>query len=131
MIGAPWLDAYKLADIMNKKGFEGVMFRPVYFEPTFSKHKGELCKGVQVHVTDKRKVKAVEVGINLLYEVMDMDKERFEWLPPFKEGSHYFIDLLSGTDEIRNRRFEADGFIEKWRKQSKDFIKIKEQYHLY
>jgi uncharacterized protein YbbC (DUF1343 family) len=131
MIGAPWLDAYKLADIMNKKGFEGVMFRPVYFEPTFSKHKGELCKGVQVHVTDKRKVKTVEVGINLLYEVMDMDKERFEWLPPFKEGSHYFIDLLSGTDEVRNRRFEADGFIEKWRKQSKDFIKIKEQYHLY
>jgi uncharacterized protein YbbC (DUF1343 family) len=131
MIGAPWLDAYKLADIMNKKGFEGVMFRPVYFEPTFSKHKRELCKGVQVHVTDKRKVKAVEVGINLLYEVMDMDKERFEWLPPFKEGSHYFIDLLSGTDEVRNRRFEADGFIEKWRKQSKDFIKIKEQYHLY
>lgn len=131
MIGAPWLDAYKLADIMNNKGLEGVIFRPVYFEPTFSKHKGELCRGVQVHVTDKRKVKAVEVGIKLLYEVMDMDKERFEWLPPFKEGSHYFIDLLSGTDEVRSRRYEADGFVEKWRKQSNDFIKIKEQYHLY
>jgi uncharacterized protein YbbC (DUF1343 family) len=131
MIGAPWLDAYKLADIMNKKSLEGVMFRPVYFEPTFSKHKGELCRGVQVHVTDKRKVKAVEVGIHLLYEVMDMDKEGFAWLPPFKEGSHYFIDLLAGTDEVRNRRLEAEGFVEKWKKESAEFKKLKERYHIY
>jgi len=130
-IGAPWLDAYKLADKMNKKGLEGVIFRPVYFEPAFSKHKGELCKGVQVHVKDKRKVKPVKVGINLLYEVMDMNKDKFEWLPPFKEGANYFIDLLTGTDEVRNRKFEADTFIEKWERESKDFKKIKEKYHLY
>lgn len=130
-IGAPWLDAYKLADIMNSKGLDGVLFRPAYFEPTFSKHKGELCKGVQIHVTDKRKVKAIEVGIHLLYEVMDMDREKFQWLPPFKEGLNYFIDSLIGTDEVRLRKFEADEFIEKWKKESEEFKRLKESYHMY
>lgn len=130
-IGAPWLDAYELADKMNKKSLEGVVFRPVYFEPAFSKHKGELCKGVQIHVKDKRKVRPIKIGINLLYEIMDMNKDKFEWLPPFKEGANYFIDLLTGTDEVRNRKFDADAFIEKWERESKDFKKIKEKYHLY
>jgi uncharacterized protein YbbC (DUF1343 family) len=130
-IGAPWLDAYKLADILNSKGLEGVIFRPVYFEPTFSKHKGEMCKGVQVHITDKKKVKAVEVGINLLYEVMDMDREKFQWLAPFKEGAYYFIDFLSGTDEVRQRKFEAEAFIENWKKESEEFKGLKEKYHIY
>jgi uncharacterized protein YbbC (DUF1343 family) len=131
MIGAPWLDAYKLADKMNSKALEGVIFRPVYFEPTFSKHKGELCKGLQVHVIDKRKVKPVELGIHLLYEVMDMNREKFQWLPPFKEGSHYFVDFLSGTDEVRQREFEAEAFVKKWRKESDEFKKLKEKYHIY
>jgi uncharacterized protein YbbC (DUF1343 family) len=131
IIGAPWLDAYRLADKMNSKALEGVIFRPVYFEPTFSKHKGELCKGVQVHLTDKRRVKPIELGIHLLYEVMDMDRENFKWIPPFKEGSHHFIDLLSGTDEVRNRKFEAEVFIEKWRRESNEFKKLKEKYHIY
>jgi uncharacterized protein YbbC (DUF1343 family) len=130
-IGAPWLDAYKLADVMNSKGLKGVLFTPTYFEPTFSKHKGELCKGVQIHIMDKRKVRAIEVGIHLLYEVMDMDREKFQWLPPFKEGLNYFIDSLSGTDEVRCRKFEAEEFIEKWRKESEGFKKLKESYHMY
>jgi len=131
IIGAPWLDAYKLADIMNGKNFPGVKFRPVYFEPTFSKHKGELCRGVQIHITDKRAVRAVEIGIHLLYEIMDMDREKFQWIAPFKEGAHYFIDLLAGTDEVRLRKQEAAEFVEKWEKESREFKKIKEKYHLY
>lgn len=131
MIGAPWLDAYKLADIMNNKNFFGVKFRPVYFEPAFSKHKGELCRGVQVHVIHKRAVRPVEIGIHLLYEIMDMDREKFQWLAPFKEGAHHFIDFLAGTDEVRLRKFEAAEFAEKWKKESNEFKKIKEKYHLY
>lgn len=131
IIGAPWLDPYRLSNIMNNKGFDGVVFRPVYFEPTFSKHKGELCKGVQVHITDKRSVKPLEIGIHLLYEIMDMDENKFEWLPPFKEGGHYFIDHLAGTDEIRLRRYEASGFVSKWAEESEKFKRIKNKYHIY
>lgn len=131
MIGAPWIDANKLADKMNEKKLKGVIFRPVYFEPSFSKHKGELCKGVQIHVADKRKVKPVELGIHLLYEIMDMDREKFRWLPPFKGSPNCSIDLLSGTDEVRLRKFEAEEFIQKWEKECESFKKVKEKYHIY
>lgn len=131
MIGAPWLDAYRLSDLMNGKKLPGVVFRPICFEPTYSKHKNELCQGVQVHITDRNSIKPVELGLHLLYAVIDMDKKKFQWLPPFKEGGHYFIDLLAGTDEIRHRIYEVEGIIEKWRRQNKTFCERKKKYHLY
>ncbi|HAA64118.1 MAG TPA: DUF1343 domain-containing protein, partial [Thermoanaerobacter sp.] len=131
VIGAPWLDPYKLADAMNEKGLKGVIFRPVYFIPSFSKHKNEICKGVQIHIKDKKSVDAVEVGIRLLYEIIKISGENFEWLPPFGNSKNYFIDYLAGTDELRLMKYEEDELIEKWRKDSKKFETIKQKYHLY
>lgn len=131
MIGAPWINPERLANIMNNKGIEGVKFRPVYFEPAFSKHKGELCRGVQVHVTDKKKVRCLEVGIHLLFEIMDMDKDKFKWSTSLEKEGNYFIDNLAGTDEVRLRMFEAEEFVQKWRKESENFRKVKEKYHIY
>jgi uncharacterized protein YbbC (DUF1343 family) len=51
--GAPWLDGWALADDLNAQGLEGVFFRPIVFEPTFNKHKGEVCQGCFLHVTDR------------------------------------------------------------------------------
>ncbi|MDN5276597.1 MAG: hypothetical protein PWR01_562 [Clostridiales bacterium] len=131
IIGAPWLDPYKLADEMNEKGLSGVIFRPVYFVPYFSKHKNELCKGVQIHVTDRKRVNAVEVGIRLLYTIVKMSGENFKWVAPSGDGRHYFIDYLAGTDELRLMRYEEDELIEKWKNQSEGFKMTKEKYHIY
>lgn len=131
IIGAPWLDPYKLADLMNNKGFEGVIFRPVYFEPTFSKHKGELCRGVQIHIKDRKKIEGFKIGLQLLYNIKEMSGDKFSWLPPFKEGTPYFIDHLMGTDEIRLEKYSMDEIILKYQEQIKTFTLLKNQYHLY
>ncbi len=130
MIGAPWLDGDELAGLMNAKKLPGVIFRSVCFEPTFSKHQGKLCFGVQIHVTDKRALNAVTIGLELLDEVIRMSKDSFEWLPPFK-GRNYFIDHLAGTDDIRMRRYSASEFTEKWDEDRRGYENIKSQYHLY
>jgi uncharacterized protein YbbC (DUF1343 family) len=52
-IGAPWLDADKLARELNNSKLGGVTFRPIQFEPTFNKYAGQICNGVFVHVTDR------------------------------------------------------------------------------
>lgn len=131
MIGAPWLDPFRLAQRMNGMKLPGVIFRPVYFEPAFSKHKGEQCKGVQVHVTDYKAVRPVEAGIHLLYEIMDFDGSRMEWLPPYRGNGKYFIDLLTGGTDVRLRRFGADELMEKWDRESSLFRLQKQKYHLY
>ena len=55
LFGAPDLDATVLLATMHKLApawLEGCRLRPCWFEPTFHKHAGQLCSGLQIHVDD-------------------------------------------------------------------------------
>jgi uncharacterized protein YbbC (DUF1343 family) len=52
LAGAPYLDPYRLVEALDGERLPGVTFRPVVFRPTFHKHGGLPCGGVQQHVTD-------------------------------------------------------------------------------
>lgn len=130
-VGAPWLDAYKLADTMNRKGLEGVYFRPTYFVPTFSKHKDCLCKGVQVHLLNRKTFHAIQVALHLLKEIKEQDKEKFEYLPPYTEQGKPMIDYNTGSDYIRTHEFEPESIYKQWQKEAETFKTVKETYHLY
>ena len=55
LIGAPDLDVPALLARMAKLAphwLDGCRLRACYFEPTFQKHLGQLCAGVQIHVED-------------------------------------------------------------------------------
>jgi uncharacterized protein YbbC (DUF1343 family) len=51
--GAPDLDGGRLLKEMERlapEWLKGCLLRPFYFEPTFYKHQGTLCSGIQIHV---------------------------------------------------------------------------------
>jgi uncharacterized protein YbbC (DUF1343 family) len=53
LFGAPGIDAAAIVAEMQRLAPEwlhGCRLRPCWFEPTFHKHAGKLCAGVQVHV---------------------------------------------------------------------------------
>jgi len=55
LFGAPDLDARKLITTMQALApawLRGCRLRECWFEPTFHKHAGKLCAGVQIHVED-------------------------------------------------------------------------------
>ncbi|MBV9344998.1 MAG: DUF1343 domain-containing protein [Gammaproteobacteria bacterium] len=55
LFGAPDLEPLRLLASMQAlapQWLAGCRLRPCYFEPTFHKHAGQLCAGVQVHVED-------------------------------------------------------------------------------
>jgi len=55
LFGAPDLDTPRLLADMRRIAphwLEGCVLRPCWFEPTFHKHAGQLCAGVQIHVED-------------------------------------------------------------------------------
>lgn len=52
-IGAPFVDADKLWRSMTQLGLPGVVFRQMCFTPMFNKFAGEVCRGVELHVTDR------------------------------------------------------------------------------
>jgi uncharacterized protein YbbC (DUF1343 family) len=53
VFGAPDLDSNALLDRMQRIApawLKGCRLRPCWFEPTFHKHAGKLCAGIQIHV---------------------------------------------------------------------------------
>lgn len=52
VVGAPDIDSLKILGRMqalNKEKSFVALLRPCYFEPTFHKHQGQLCSGLQIH----------------------------------------------------------------------------------
>lgn len=131
LVGAPWLNPYDLADVMNEKELEGVLFRPVYFNPTFSKHQGVLCAGVAIHVTGRQIFKPVLVALHLLSEIKAQNNDEFEYLAPYTEKGKPMIDYNTGSDLIRTTIFDPDDVYQKWQEEAKQFKIVKEKYHLY
>jgi uncharacterized protein YbbC (DUF1343 family) len=59
LFGAPDIDARAVIDEMNRldktassSWLRGCLLRECWFEPTFHKHAGTLCSGVQIHIDD-------------------------------------------------------------------------------
>jgi uncharacterized protein YbbC (DUF1343 family)/CubicO group peptidase (beta-lactamase class C family) len=69
VVGAPYADDVKVAEALNGAGLPGVRFVPVQFTPTYSVHKGQLCKGVYIMLTDRDKCSVVDAGL-LIAETM-------------------------------------------------------------
>ncbi|MEP6345485.1 MAG: DUF1343 domain-containing protein [Parasphingorhabdus sp.] len=52
LFGAPDIDARAVIAEMQRKApqwLKGCVLREIWFEPTFHKHQGQLCNGVQIH----------------------------------------------------------------------------------
>lgn len=99
LVGAPWIDPFALAEDLGRRGVPGARFRPVYFMPTFSKHAGASCGGVQIHVVDREALRPVALGVHLLEALRAQDPGAFAWRRGADE--RYVVDLLYGTDRLR------------------------------
>jgi molybdopterin-guanine dinucleotide biosynthesis protein MobB len=115
LLGAPWLDGDDAAERANGLGMPGVAFRPHVFKPTFQKHAGKTCGGVQVHVTDAAAFRPYETYLRLLKALFDMDPDRFRWRTEKYEYRDDVpaIDLLTGTATYR-RLVAAGESLDAW-----------------
>ncbi|TMC60001.1 MAG: DUF1343 domain-containing protein, partial [Chloroflexi bacterium] len=119
--GAPWVNAGALTDDLNVRNLPGVRFRPVSFAPTFSKHAGALCHGVQVHVFERARLRAFETGLHLIDALIRQNPSAFEFLPGSWEGRAPHFDLLSGVADLRPMllaRTPVAEIVRSWQQQS-------------
>ena len=139
LIGAPWADGSALAGRLNSLGLAGCRFRPVFFEPTFSKHAGEVCGGVQIHVLDRDVFRPVRTGAYILATIHKLYPDRFQWIgtPEQQAAGRLHIDLLTGTDELR-RTLDSGGYdpgidelLTKWEDEAVRFEAERERFLLY
>jgi uncharacterized protein YbbC (DUF1343 family) len=103
LCGAPWIDPGRLCRRLEREDLPGVRFRPAWFQPTFQKHAGQTCGGVQVHVTDRQTYRSVRTSLALLAAVRELSGDRFAWrTEPYEfVADRPAIDLLFGSDRER------------------------------
>jgi len=101
--GAPWLDGARLAQALAAEKLPGVRFRPCSFTPTWDKHQGARCQGVQIHITDPRALAPVRLGAACIVHARAQDPSRFQWRTEKYEFVEHVpaIDLLTGSAAFR------------------------------
>ncbi|MCY9165463.1 DUF1343 domain-containing protein [Bacillus atrophaeus] len=127
-IGAPYMKSTQLEEKLNSFGLPGVTFRAASYIPTFSKHQGKLCHGVQMYVTDRKKFEAVKTGLSLIKTIHDLYPDDFEFLAT---GS---FDKLIGNGWVRTKIEEGAGIQEitdAYQKPLKEFKKLRKKYLIY
>jgi uncharacterized protein YbbC (DUF1343 family)/CubicO group peptidase (beta-lactamase class C family) len=125
IVGAPWIDAQKLAAYLNERNIAGVRFVPRKFTPTASVFKGEECSGVNIVVTDRKVFKPVRTGIEIAVAL----KRLF----PGDWKHEKYLNLLVNREAFeRVVRADAPEEIEKsWAAGLENFMKRRAQFLLY
>jgi len=110
LFGAPDLDASAVVAAMQRlapQWLHGCRLRPCWFEPTFHKHAGRLCAGVQVHVEDAaydheafQPWRLQALAFKALRELRP-DYELWRDFPYEYERGRLAIDLINGSDLLR------------------------------
>lgn len=105
IVGAPYIDSVKFSAALNRFGFPGVYFRPSGFQPTFQKHAGQSCGGVQIHVLDREVFEPVKVGLAIVKTAFDLYPDEFKLKePPYEyEYDRNPFDIIAGTANIRKQ----------------------------
>ncbi len=136
LIGAPYIVPAQYADALNGIGLTGVYFRSCVFRPTFQKHAGVSCGGVQIHVTDRQQFDSVLAGVAMVKTAYDLYHSSFRW----KEPPYEYVydrnpfDVIAGTSKLRES-IEARRSLEEiqagWETDLAQFKQVRDRYLLY
>jgi uncharacterized protein YbbC (DUF1343 family) len=110
LFGAPDIEPRSLLAKMESLAphwLHGCRLRECWFEPTFHKHAGELCAGIQIHVeNDAYDHKAFKpwrlqaLAFKALH-LLQPDYPLWRDFPYEYERDRLAIDLINGSDELR------------------------------
>jgi uncharacterized protein YbbC (DUF1343 family) len=110
LFGAPDLDPGKLLAEMRRlapRWLDGCRLRACWFEPTFHKHAGALCAGVQIHVEDGayeheafRPWRLIALAFKALRRLRP-DYPLWRHFPYEYERDRPAIDLITGSELLR------------------------------
>lgn len=110
LFGAPDMDARAVIKTMQElapEWLKGCLLRECWFEPTFHKHVGKLCSGVQIHVEDGsynhqafkpwRVMALAFKALRQLQPAYDLWRD----FPYEYEKDRLAIDLITGGESLR------------------------------
>lgn len=103
IVGAPFLDADRLAADVRRFEHPGIGLQPIRFLPTFDKWKNQSCGGLAIHVLEPQMIRSVQLTIAIIAAATRQAPEEFAWLKPPYEYETVIspIDILFGSSDLR------------------------------
>ncbi len=144
VIGAPDIDFDLVLNRMNaleSEWLKACILRRCYFEPTFHKHVGKMCSGIQIH-TDNPSYQHQQFQpyrlAALLLKAIRLEYPDYEIWRKFAyeyETEKLAIDLLTGGTFLRefvdDPNMTPAQFDQRLKKDEQEWAKIREAYLLY
>ena len=133
LVGAPFVD-HRWAERLAALGLPGVGVREAYFTPTFSKHSGKVCGGLQLHVTDAAAFDPLRVSVEMLVAAKALYAD-FAWrYDSWDTARPYWIDKLTGSTRLRTQidgGASAEEVVGAWREELAAFDARRQAYLIY
>lgn len=133
-IGAPFIDAGKVIEELNKISIKGVELESVKFTPVSMigmsaspKLKDTDCNGIRIKVTDRDQYNPVEFGVKLISVIISLYPDKIIF-------RNDFFDKLAGSDNLRKlltKKTSPDLIIAQWQEELKNFLQLRNNYLLY
>ena len=148
LLGAPWCEGYALARALNALELPGLRFRPLDFGPVSDSHRGEVCHGVQLLISDAAALRPLEALTRVLAQVRALHPA-FAWLEAaqmpwagspdagqawFEPAEGHVVDALTGSDEVRaviDGHLPWDEVEARWAQVARDHLRTVEPYLRY
>lgn len=103
-IGAPWFNSRKVLKRLKKAKLAGVSFERMEFTPTKSVYEGKRSPGIRIKITDRNKIRPLEVFAHLVTAVRDAHPKDFvvRW-PEIRRmvGTDHFKELYDSNADAR------------------------------
>jgi uncharacterized protein YbbC (DUF1343 family) len=97
--GAPWISSAQLVSELNRRNIPGVRFAPAQFTPASGLHRGELCEGARIEVTDREVYGAMRTGLEIAAALKQLYPANFDpQKMMFLLGSETTIEQLERGD---------------------------------
>ncbi len=125
LVGAPWIDAAKLASFLNAREIDGARFVPVNFTPNDSKYADQRCGGVNIIVTNRDALDAPELGLEIAAALLELypNEYKIAALDGLMRNKATLDAVMAGEDP---RRIAED-----WQDALKGFQTVRAKYLLY
>ena len=131
ILGAPWIQGQLFAAKLNQLNLPGVIFRPLYFKPYYLHYQGQICQGVQLHLTDARAFRPYATGLHIMRIHMDIYPQQDLFQKP---GRVNMFDKVVGTDKIRKSLIDGlsvEEIEQNWQENLNKFKDNRIKYLLY
>jgi uncharacterized protein YbbC (DUF1343 family) len=126
-VGASWLNAPQVAQVMNDMRLPGIRFEAttVSVAQTASKFKGETIPAIRFVITDRKAYRPVRTSLLLIDEIRRQHPRDFAWSRT--------IDRLTGSDRVR---LAIEGgrllsLLQEWDREAADFVESRKPFLLY